>query len=169
MRLAYLIGGPAVGKSTIAAHMFPGWDWTLHRWGPLWVSTHQTEGRSVVSLGRPDRPFPGTDTLPMNAVVPACAWISTRPAAAVFLEGDRLANDRFLTAAGRAGYKVTVFHVTVPVEELALRRSRRRQDAAWSKGRDTKTARLADRWNAVSLDGTRPADENTTIIHNVMT
>lgn len=161
MRLVYLIGGPATGKTTLTAAIFHGW---ATRPGPtigrLRTTEHTYGPITVVELGAPRDTFGGTDALPMNVQPDAVDWISRQPAPAVYAEGDRLANDGFLTAARDAGYTVSLFHLSVDRDTLTARRRHRTQDPTWVTGRDTKAARLADRWEATRLDGTADPGAN---------
>jgi hypothetical protein len=76
-------------------------------------------------------------------------------------EGDRLANPRFFDTARLVGIDLQVVLLDTPPAVAALRRAARpgSQHAGWIQGRITKTARLADAYQAVRLAGPGAAED----------
>lgn len=168
MRTVYVIGYPGAGKSTAVRAALAGLlprsnDDTL----PLVEYRRPGERQAVAAqLGR-IRPggFAGTDALPMNVQPKAVQWIGGARYPLVVAEGDRLANDGFLGAASARGL-LTVVLLAVSAELAAARAAERArrvgrpgQRAAWVAGRRTKVDGLAERWQALRVDGEAPADQ----------
>lgn len=155
MNLVYLIGPPAVGKSSLMRALTAGC-WRSSRAKPI---AHDRliapySGECVgIELGRARNAYPGTDALPLNVSPAAKAFLASRPAGLVLGEGDRLAHNGFLEAASEAGYQVTVVYLTADQEELDRRCAERgsRQSVGWRTGRATKAARLARSWPGHAL------------------
>lgn len=138
--LLYLTGAPASGKSTIAHALTQGLTPVEHT-NPAHLHYPQA---GVTTLGRNRPDFPGTDTLPLNAITRVLQWLNQPDAPTLLLaEGDRLACQPFFDGARQAGYTVTIAHVTIPTATLTHRRQQRdwHPNPAWLKGRDTKAAR----------------------------
>jgi len=151
----YLVGRPAAGKSTLAAHLCRDLTGATYR-KPF---AHRLLLPSpVVALGADRAGFPGTDTLGMGVAPTVLEWIA-RPSAPrlVLGEGDRLASLKLFDQWRAAGVTVTVASVEVDDDTLEARRSARSDwtpAASWLAGRDTKAARLAD-----TADVTVPGDD----------
>jgi hypothetical protein len=169
VKFVYLIGAPGSGKSTAAAkvramaskqelHEEPVPYMLMTRGGMNWYA----------ELGRKRASFSGTDALAMDIIDKAIGWVKTRPYTRLFAEGDRLANSRFFVAVKAAGYELTVVYLAVPQGALDERRKARatqvgkEQNAVWVKGRDSKTATLAQLFNAPRIDGTLTSAEVAT-------
>lgn len=157
----YLVGEPGAGKSTLMAELRAGWPEVSREKRPLrHVLWEAPSGQLVPELGWADGPFPGTDTLPMDAVVAAEAWIATCDYPLVLGEGDRLACSRFFDAAEAAGQLVLVY-VAVPAALGAERRAERGggQADSWVAGRRTKVANLLRAYpHHVTVDTEYPSD-----------
>jgi hypothetical protein len=165
--LVYLSGAPGTGKSTLMARLTEG----CARERQLKPFAHEELYEPMVpglnrggvllpigvELGQRRPGFPGTDTLGMAVSPVACRWIAERPFELVLAEGDRLANQAFLTAALDAGYQVHLVHLHADATLLGQRYLARgsRQNETWRKGRVTKAANLAS-WAAISRTADRP-------------
>lgn len=149
-RLVYLVGEPGVGKS-----------WLFTELTKLFVRTapkttaprreflllpHSTRIEGVelgARLGHHHAGYPGTDALPMNAVVAAERWLVSGDAARetplILAEGARLGVRRFLDAAQTAGIDTHVVLVTDP-ERAAKQRAGRgsTQSPSWVRGTSTR-------------------------------
>jgi hypothetical protein len=162
--LVYLIGAPGVGKSTVMAELTEGLP-RVPRSEPFahdWLH-ERIDGflkpPVAVELGARREAFSGTDALGMAVNPRACEWIGLAPAPLVLGEGDRLANARFLGAAQRAGYAVTLAYLVAGSKTLEQRRAARgsTQSEQWIKGRVTKADNLAARgreegWRVIRID-----------------
>lgn len=153
--LLYLIGPPGVGKTTALRSALDGVQFAVAT-QPFAMQLYHHEGvglYSGVQLGGERRGFGGTDTLGMNVVGLAEEWLKVTPIERVVAEGDRLANDRFFTAAINAGWDLTVWYFAAPWDLCAERRLNRcvnigtaPQNQGWLQGRHTKCENLAARW-----------------------
>lgn len=177
--LVYLVGEPGAGKTTlmravtadrerIAAAAAPVCAHMILRPPP--AGSVDGMPAQMIELGRDRDTFGGTDALSMSIQPKAVAFMADADGL-VLAEGDRLANDRFLTACEDGGWAVRVVALATPPRLAAARRKERdggHQDPTWVTGRRTKAQRLAGRWGATVLDGTRPvadlADELRRII-----
>lgn len=98
--------------------------------------------------GRHPPGFPGTDALPMNAVVSAENWLRSGQAAGeapvVLGEGARLGVRRFLDAAIATGWEIHI--VLLTSRRAARNRAERgsRQKDSWVKGATTRALRFHD-------------------------
>lgn len=148
--LVYLIGPPAVGKSTLMRELTRGCQREAEAkpFAHDWLYDPAERGvqltRLGIELGRRRADFPGTDTLAMNVAPVARQWIATRPNPLILAEGDRLANMAFLLAAQAVGYVVNVVYLHAEPDVLDARSQQRgsAQNAAWRKGRTTKSSNL---------------------------
>jgi hypothetical protein len=167
----YVIGAPGAGKTSLVAELVgaptPGTlidvldaDWEQHE-APV---PHVSYPSGWTEVGRRRGAFSGTDALSYSIAPAAAAWVRSpgRPDRLVG-EGDRLATDGFLAALSASYDRLVVALVdvapAVSYDRMVARAEslgRRPQSLAWWKGRCTKTARLADRWDALRLDGSRP-------------
>ena len=66
--------------------------------------------------------------------------------------------DRFSVGPWLEELKAEVYWCTLNRHDLEARRKKRTQDASWVKGRDTKTARLAETLKARAFDMASPVD-----------
>lgn len=168
--LVYIVGAPAVGKSTLL------WALTGYCWrepcitgvahSALWAPSQRVrDGEQsrvlALELGKQRGEYSGTDALPFNVQPPALRWLATRPHPLVVGEGDRLGNISFLRALREDDIRCTLVHLSLPEDVLAQRWKtwRHRQDPAWRAGRATKAANTATAWAAdgeqvITLDGT---------------
>lgn len=157
MDLAYLIGQPGSGKSTLMrAVLGPGRPLLVDK---LPIEDHEPE--QVAEIGRTREQFSGTDALGM-AILPVV--VRTLPVLDAMgrdlvAEGDRLATPKFWDAATQQGWTVTVILLDTPDDECARRRTARgsAQSESWVRGRVTKTANLRPRADVI-LDGTPPVE-----------
>lgn len=162
----YIIGEPGAGKSTLVETLV-GDALVITGRKPLAHRVYLTVAGGVTELGarEPGR-FGGTDALSMSAVVPAEAWVirGDWPHGSLLLaEGDRLACDRFFDALLAGGWDLAIIRLSTRPEVAAARREARGsfQKEAWVRGRQTKVARLADRWaeHVYTFDGTAPPEQ----------
>ena len=167
-RLVYLIGEPGAGKTTLLNQALGG----LQRIPQQRPIPHELLTRPVgcssgvvigAHLGRSRESFGGTDALSMSIQPQAQAWIAGHPWPLVVAEGDRLANSRFFDICATVGIEVQVVLLATPPAVAAQRRAARTpwraQNERWIRGRITKTARLADAYQAVRLGGPGAAED----------
>jgi hypothetical protein len=159
-KILFLVGEPGVGKSTLMAETFGHLERAAvdHRaaGGPmrelLWNGPDLVGcelGRRMATSGRTT--FPGTDAMSQTAIVGVDEWLraGADDLGFVALEGTRLANKRFVTAALAGGHTLWLFYLYGP--EVARERRGVRgyhQDERWVKGRQTAAAnfyQLCDR------------------------
>jgi len=163
--LAYIIGIPGAGKSTLTAatlqHLTPA-----TRTTPFAHTVYRDTTGNIIAAqpGAPHHTFPGTDRLSMGIQPHALNWLNTQPAPVILAEGDRLGNLKFLTAAHTAGHTVTVIHLITPPDTATARRATRttQPHETWVTGRHTKIRNIVTRWahDLITLDGTAPPDHN---------
>lgn len=178
MKVAQIIGVAGAGKSTLVIEMTSRWQHRqrLHR--PVthehWLTTH---GKRVVTLGHYDTVFGGTDTLPYAAIDEMgslLAMFADRSVHAVIVEGDRLANDRFISIAKQHATHL-LYHLHADDALLSSRRlmraaqhRRATQSQQWLKGRATKVRRLTESHTAITLDASLPpAHLADVILHDI--
>lgn len=160
--LVMLIGEPGAGKTTAMREVFAGYTRTEMRVGECPVmALARTEWAAnglpatAHEIGR-DREghFGGTDALSMG-IAPKAQAALRELSGLVVAEGDRLAHDRFLSGCEMDGWAVRVVALATPPAVAAGRREGRGggQNEVWVKGRQTKTVKLARRWNAALIDG----------------
>lgn len=156
MKLVYLIGGPATGKTSIMAEIVKPWGPPLVEQQPVKHLWWATEPRRIY-LGHPREQFGGTDTWAYGDGQKAVNWLLETVApiqpgpALVVGEGDRLSVEGWLRAMGG----IIVWCVCAR-DVLDRRRASRTQAGAWVKGRDTMCMRLAESLRARTLDTGRP-------------
>jgi hypothetical protein len=162
MRLIYLIGEPATGKSTVLRAFLqeypPQAAWQFGKLRGL------TCANGLYVLGIYDgRPFGGTDRLSMAVqpdAVQFLSWAGQQAKPIVIIgEGDRLANRKFFSAAEAVG-QVNVLYLYADPATLQARHASRAdtQDAQWLLGRRTKTLRLAERCDVERFQHETPQD-----------
>lgn len=158
---AYLIGQPGAGKSTLLRAVTAGVPFaTEHR--PFAHLVYVVEGRVLgVQLGGAHASFAGTDRLSMSVQPLAIRflghWRQAFPDSVIVAEGDRLATAGFLDALDGQ-----LVWLDTPPEIAAGRRagrSRKAQNPAWVRSRQTKVARLLEARPHTRLDGSLPPDE----------
>lgn len=154
--LAYLIGQPGSGKSTLMAALTGSQLVTINR-KPF---AHIEYMNGAVQLGAVRAEFSGTDALGMDVQPKVLKWLTEAAPKAVCGEGDRLANGKFFTAVKELGFTLTVVLLTVPDEVAAARRAGRgsNQNETWLEGRKTKVKNLRP-FVTHMADGTRPVEE----------
>lgn len=166
MRVAALIGEPAVGKSTLAravlARLGPTWgeEGSYLPWNLLKGTRHHGDIYVLGTYAEGEK-FGGTDRLSMAVQPYAEQFVSAlNTGASVFFEGDRLGNIKFLNACRRYA-RVRVF-VLEASEETKARRHKERGDTQtekFLKGRKTKIANILKEFpRAVRLPNENLAD-----------
>lgn len=179
--LAYIIGVPGAGKTTLVNALTAGAGG--HVVTGKGIPAHVLYPTGIAQIGRPrENGFGGTDALAMSAQPVVLRWMEDEvfgPPPLLFGEGDRLANASFFTAAREQGWDVTIVHVALSPQTAAARRAARgsKQDPTWLQGRATKVARLVDSAltfadRVVILDGEKDTDYmrrslwNTPVLHH---
>lgn len=167
-RLVYVIGEPGAGKTTLLNQALAGLQRTPQRLPvphellsrPVGCSSGRVVG---AHLGRSRELFGGTDALSMSIQPAAQAWIAGHPYRLVVAEGDRLANARFFDICCSVGIDLQVVLLATPPAVAAQRRAARTpwraQNERWIRGRITKTAHLADAYQALRLGGPGAAED----------
>ena len=102
MRAVYIAGEPATGKTTLMLKVISRLGMgASFEYKKVKGSYHDKTKTWVVGIYQPDVLFGGTDRLAMTVIGDAIEWLGTlSPRHRVILEGDRLANARFLNALG---------------------------------------------------------------------
>lgn len=153
--LMYLLGQPGSGKTTLMRATMAG------------VATEVLAEPFAMlrypggyELGGIREGFGGSDVLPMNVQPRALQWLREVQPAAVLVEGDRLANDKFFVNVLLAGYDLSVVWLRCSDACAGQRRRARgsKQNPAWVAGRASKVLRLAESWcaDAWVLDAEMP-------------
>lgn len=174
MKLVYLAGAPASGKSSLMAELTKGcYRESIY---PSKVPHDDLYVNNTIvgaELGKIRDKFPGTDTLAYNIVAPAKVWIREVMYDFVLGEGDRLAKIAFLDEAQNAGYQVHLVVLSAPMTVLNERCERRgsTQNLSWRIGRATATTRLGAYAEAADmtvhyLDSTKPTLELAGILQD---
>ena len=173
MIVAYIIGVAGVGKSTTVKHLTADWDLRMNVDKPFAHRHYNTPyGRGIV-IGKDVEPFGGTDTLSWTAInhvetfINACAQ---RNVQIIIGEGDRFSNARFFDTI-RAQATLLLFNLDAPDAITEHRRTTRaeqhntpKQNAQWVQGRQTKVNRLANTYDAITIDATQPT---STIVQSI--
>lgn len=162
-RLLMIIGEPASGKSSLVGYLVKDLAYAIDK-KPFWHTVYYTQSGEEIAVQLGWRPefgegakFAGTDRLPYDVVKHATKWLHTQNHDNVIVEGDRLANERFIDSAINFGYAVEIVHVDAPEEVLEQRRAGREQDATWTLTRSTKVSNLIEEyqpWIVDTIDGT---------------
>lgn len=157
-----IVGEPGVGKSTLADTLTKGLAFYIEK-KPFWHTVYaDSRGWDIgAQLGwKPEfgeaAKFPGTDRLANDVITNAGKFIRGRPFVNLMVEGDRLANARFIDGLMNSGYKVEIANVVCTPSVVAGRRTARgEQDVMWLLGRITKVKALIaeyDSWVVATLD-----------------
>jgi energy-coupling factor transporter ATP-binding protein EcfA2 len=153
VKLVYVAGAPASGKSTLMNALTR----KCRRQAVLGELPHDRLYREdwlvAAEVGRRRPDFPGTDTLAFNIMPKAKHWINNAMYGLVLGEGDRLAKLPFLEAAADSGYQVHLAMLDAPDWLLDERCEARgsHQNPTWRKGRLTAAHNLADAAEAVGI------------------
>ena len=174
MNTIYILGEPGVGKSTLVKELTSTYKLVANLQRPIPHTLYRTPtSERCITLGAPHPTFPGTDTLPFNAInqMERLFLQCTQHNLNIIGEGDRLANQRFIELARNHG-DLHLYYLVAPPAETAKRRQQRsqthntkQQDTAWVKGRQTKHSKLAAANNAITLDATKTPKELAAQIH----
>lgn len=175
MNLLYVVGPPGVGKSTLVA----GLTARMSREAVAAPVPHDRLltaqlGIAGAEVGKRRGAFSGTDALSMSIHPKAVEWISTAPYDLVIGEGARLGTRGFLTAGMKAGYWVTLVHLTAAQDVLDARCKERgsAQNETWRRGAATRAARLAATMDldarVLRLDASAPADQLAAQVRGVV-
>lgn len=150
MRLVYIVGAPATGKSTLMAELTRGCEkMQLSRPIAYQLLVNPKSGDALaIELGRSRENFPGTDTLSMSVAPRAKRFLASRADRVdrlILAEGDRLGFPGFLEEAQTIGYAVTLIYLEATPAALAVRAAERgsAQNVTWAKGRATKALKVA--------------------------
>lgn len=148
----YVVGVPGVGKSTLVSALTKDWSYTQAT-KPVAHAIYEEPG--VVELGKKREGFPGTDTLSMSAITLVDPWVREEwwPQDLLLGEGDRLAVDRMFTALEEGGWNLVIAYLWDDEGLAGDRRIARAaalgtplQNKIWLRGRETKVAKLVERW-----------------------
>ncbi len=163
-----LIGEPASGKSTLTREIVAKLSGPKQPFKFNTLTGAAFLDSKVLLIGRyvPGDPFPGTDRLSMKVIVDAEVFLETSdqyfPGFSWLLEGDRLANARFLEPFIKGGGKVLqIIASEKALEERHLKRGDN-QSATWLKGRSTKQKNLFAKFPIEQLSNETPEDLVTT-------
>lgn len=164
--LLYLLGQPGSGKSTLAALLTDGIP-RAEEAKPYAHRVYMTALPPVVELGARREAFSGTDALSMSVQPRVLEHLSQHAEIQLVLgEGDRLANNKFLTQLREDGWNITLAYLRVSAALADHRRAVRAhelgtapQSPSWVAGRVTKARNLREAWrrHVVELDADRPA------------
>lgn len=166
MDALYVIGEPGVGKSTFVKRLTDG---LPHEDGTSPFAFRRYDcGVWELGARRPD--YPGTDALGMSVQPIVEQFLEGMKPAFLLAEGDRLANAKFFDFLLRIGYNL---HVVIlrGSEVAAVQRKLRgsNQDPVWLKGRQTKVARLAERFGGDVVAAGRPLAQMVEDVDNPVT
>jgi len=145
--LIYIIGEPAVGKSTTVKEMLKDFNAVENYSAPIphIVYANQDGVFQCAQLGKNRENFSGTDALAMNIIDSAEVFFEKYSYPKILAEGARLANKRFLNIALDAGYKVVLVLLEGQTEALERRQARgSKQSESWVTGRRSASRNLAD-------------------------
>jgi hypothetical protein len=147
-KILFVVGEPGIGKSTLIDSAFGHLERVEldHRaaGGPmrelLWHNGELIGCELGRRAGKHPEGYPGTDTMSQTAIVGVDDWLRSGADGLkiVVLEGTRLMNKRFVTAAQTGGHTLDVFYLYGP-EVARERRAARgsQQNEQWLKGRQT--------------------------------
>lgn len=180
-KILFVVGEPGVGKSTLVETAFGGFERAEvdHRaaGGPmrelLWRGGELVGCELGRRLGKHPAGYPGTDKMSQTAIVGVDEWLraGADDLGVIVLEGTRLMNKRFVTAALAGDHRLMIFYLYGP--EVARQRRDERgsdQNPQWLKGRQTAAAnfyQLCDRMRNTDpeigthvLPAHRPLEDN---------
>jgi len=153
-RLIYLVGEPGVGKSWLFTELTKAFERTaMPTPAPRREFLLSPDRSTIVGVelgaraGKHHAGYPGTDALPMNAIIAAEQYLvsgtAQRETPLILAEGARLAVRRFLDAALTARIDTHVVLVTDP-ERAAKQRADRgsAQNPSWVRGATTRAIRF---------------------------
>jgi len=156
--LAYLIGQPGSGKTTLTRAVFEGVEAEAIK-----KPVPHIRYPGGAQIGADREKFGGTDALHMAIQPEVIPWMLSSGITSFFAEGDRLANDKFVMDCAAAKIRFHLICLWVPDSVGVIRRMGRSsiQSPVWVKGRGTKVKRLwanygHPRWK---LDGRKRVDE----------
>lgn len=145
-QVVILCGGPATGKSSIVRAYLQG------RTSPDLRRTNgipfHMKGTTMAFGDYHDEsaPYPGTDRMSFSIQPKVQELMLKMPNTMSFLwEGDRLCNSVMFDWLMQNNFDTHLIFITCDPETLTIRRGKRKQDATFQKGRDTKVSNL---WNA---------------------
>lgn len=151
MRILFIIGAPGCGKSSLVLRMLESFGaYTTHRYGLL----DYMEFEDFIVLGKYNSGdlFGGTDKL-SNAVIDDAERFLTKCEKPILLEGDRLANTRFIDRCKALG-ELRLVTLKLNAALLQERREARafeygkKQNPTWLAGRESKVNNLQRLFNA---------------------
>lgn len=167
-KMAYLIGEPGVGKTTVAKALFR----LRGSEEPDFKCSEPFKyelRKQLMALGHYNRAFGGTDTFPPNTI-PAvrknlCDLVSSFSVKCVFGEGDKLANQIFFQWA-ETRFDFRLFVLAAPPSLLVARRLERgsNQEASWLEGKRTKLERLMAHHEHFVIDARANPNDCATVI-----
>lgn len=164
MQLAYLIGQPGAGKTSLLHQVTNGLPHMVAR-SPFAYTIWQGE-KEVPELGPRREEFSGTDGLSMSVQPKVLDWLRMEMYDECFGEGDRLATESFFRGCQAKGIDLQVIWLDTPDELAHARRLARAerlgvptQSPSWVAGRVTKVRRLGEKYADVVLDGTQPREQ----------
>jgi len=140
----WIVGAPAVGKTTLARALLGPRPYTLIG-PPKWTCA----GRTIAAGHYEGKTFDGADSVPYNGVLPALYYWQVTFAPVVTLtifDGDRFSYTKAVEFVRAHVDRVACVYVAAPsCAELERRRAERNwnPDPRWLKGRDTKAKRFA--------------------------
>jgi len=142
MKLVYIIGAPASGKTSVMRQIVG----KFKKEEILQPFAHTIYENGLIQLGRDRMPFGGTDALSMSVQPKVIAWLAEKTPQWVIGEGDRLTNRKFFKAVKEIGYDLAIWYLDTPQWEADERRRARgtRQNMTWVRGRERKVANLID-------------------------
>lgn len=158
-KILFVIGEPGAGKSTLVSEAFGQLDRVevdhLAAGGPmrelLWSNGAMVGCELGRRSGKHPEGYPGTDTMSQTAIVGVDEWLRAGADSLDFvvLEGTRLMNKRFVTAALAGDHQLMLFYLYGPAIARQRREARgSNQNPQWLKGRQTAAAnfyQLCDR------------------------